>query len=122
MFFSGKKCSKNYWHPSVGVGALSLKPGCAPEYIQSFENDLFRRTCSVEFAHCQTVLCPVENITHKSVADPRGAPGTRTPLRSNYLILMHFLAKILQNNSFLHPLGIYHPLWEILDPTLQSPN
>ena len=46
----------------------------------------------------------------KPVADPRGLQGRVPSPGPNSFIFMQFLAKILQNNRFEHPLGIWRPL------------
>ena len=46
----------------------------------------------------------------KPVADPRGLQGRVPSPGPNSFIFVQFLAKILQNNRFEHPLGIWRPL------------
>ena len=50
----------------------------------------------------------------------RPPPLTSRPLSPSPFIFMQHLANILQNNRLAHPLGSWPPLWEILDPPLET--
>ena len=77
----------------------------------------FKWTFKVKAVKAAAETEHIQHIQHMSLADPRGAPGTRPPGGPNSFIFMQFSAKMWKIIAILG-LGAPPPLGKILDPPL----